>query len=140
MLSDRINTDFITSILERDLANIYNSQLLIAQRNIYVKGRELKPVKRRGSLIGRHSGALLDSLETPTYNITANADKFNVTAFIVRHMRFLDMRHLSNRHIYNRQVWGILYNNSLRDIRYGMGNDIYNRLSETLRQALTPKP
>lgn len=136
MLSHRINSSYITSILERDLANIYNSQLLIARKNIYIKGRQLKTVKRRGALIGRHSGALLDSLENPTYNISANAQHFNVTAFIVPHIRFLDMKHLGNRQIYNRQVWGILYNNSLRDIRYSVGNDIYNKLSETLRQAL----
>ena len=45
MISDNIiKSSFITQVLERDLRNIYAAQSLIATKNTYVEGRDLKNV------------------------------------------------------------------------------------------------
>jgi len=136
MISENITKQqFIIQVLERDIRNIYKAQLAIAQQNIYVSGKQLKVTKRRGAKIGVRSGALLESLENPDYMIQAQGDKFIVSAGIVKHMRFIDMKKFGNRKIYNRQVWGILYNNALKDIKFNYGQAISDTLGEKLREA-----
>jgi len=136
MISDNITKqDFIVQILERDVRNIYKAQLVIAQQNIYLSGKQLKVTRRRGAKIGVRSGALLKSLENPDFLIQAQGDKFIVSAGIVRHMRFIDMKKFGNRKIYNRQVWGILYNNALKDIKFNYGQAISDVVGEKLREA-----
>jgi len=139
MISDNITKqDFIIQVLERDVRNIYKTQLAIAQQNIYIGGKQLKVTKRRGAKIGVRSGSLLKSLENPDYMIQAQGDKFIVSAAIVKHMRFLDMKKHGNRKIYNRQVWGILYNNALKDIKYNYGQTVSDVIGEKLREAFNP--
>jgi len=136
MISDNITKqDFIVQVLERDVRNIYKAQLAIAQKNIYIGGKQLKVTKRRGAKIGVRSGALLKSLENPDFMIQAQGGKFIVSAGIVKHMRFIDMKKFGNRKIYNRRVWGILYNNALKDIKFNYGQAISDVVGEKLREA-----
>ena len=136
MLSENITKQqFIIQILERDIRNIFKAQLAIAQQNIYIEGKQLKTTKRRVPKIGVRSGALLESLQNPDYLIQAQGDKFIVSSGIVKHMRFIDMKKFGNRKIYNRQVWGILYNNALKDIRYNYGKTISDVVGEKLRES-----
>jgi hypothetical protein len=136
MITDAIiKRDYIMNVLDRDIRNIYSAQQLIAERNIYISGKELQQKKRKGSFIGRRTGALRRSLDNPDYTISGNGALFNVTSNIVLHMRFLDMKKIGNRQIYNRQVWGILYNNALRDIKYNVGDSIADSLGEELKRA-----
>ena len=136
MISENIiKQDFIVNELKKDMDNIYLAQLAIARKNIYLEGKELKLTIRKGKKIGIRSGELLKSLENPDYVIRAEGSKFIVSAGIVKHIRFLDMKRIGNRMIYNRQVWGILYNNSLKNIRYRYGNEIANVVHDALRMA-----
>lgn len=136
MLSDSIvRSTFIISTLERDLQNIHDAQLLIAKKNIYIEGKALKTRKRKGATIGVRTGSLIRSLENPDYRITSNGAQFIVTDNIVKQLRFKDMKHLGNYRIYNRQVWGILYNNSLPDLRQNMGREIRDLVGEELQRA-----
>jgi len=45
------------------------------------------------------------------------------------------MKKFGNRKIYNRQVWGILYNNALKDIKFNYGQAISDVVGEKLREA-----
>lgn len=45
------------------------------------------------------------------------------------------MKKHGNWKIYNRQVWGILYNNSLRRILHGYGEEIHDNVRATLESA-----
>jgi hypothetical protein len=139
MISENITKQqFIVSILKRDVEHIYSAQRLIATKNIYIKGKQLKATKRKGEKIGERTGSLLESLQNPDYSVYAEGNKFIISAGIVKHMRFLDMKHLGNRMIYNRQVWGILYNNSLREIKSGYGQHLHDLVEEALQKAFSP--
>lgn len=136
MISENITKQqFVINVLKRDIENIYAAQRLIAQRNIYIKGKNLKKTKRKGAVIGEKTGSLLESLQNPNYSIYAEGSEFIVSASIVKYMRFLDMKHIGNRAIYNRQVWGILYNNSLKEIKYGYGQQLHDLVGEALHNA-----
>ncbi len=137
MISENITKqEFVIQILQRDLNNIYKAQLAIARNNIYVEGKELEIKRKHTKKIGVRSGMLLQSLENPDFIIQSSGEKFIVSASIVLHMRFIDMKKYGNRRIYNRQVWGILYNNALRDIRSGYGKELYDFVSDALHKAL----
>jgi hypothetical protein len=136
MITDSITRQqFIIQILNEDLRAIYDAQLLIARENIYIEGRELKIRQKRGKKIGTKTGDLLRSLENPDYTIRGEGENFTVTAHIIRQMRFLDMKDHGNWKIYNRQVWGILYNNSLRRILHGYGEEIHDNVRFVLESA-----
>jgi len=140
MISEKITKqEFIIQVLERDIRNIYKAQLAIAQKNIYVQGKALKKTKRSGPKIGVRSGSLMESLQNPDYLIQAQGEKFIVSAGIVKHMRFLDMKKIGNRKIYNRQVWGILYNNALKDIKFNYGKTISDSVGDALQEAFNLK-
>jgi hypothetical protein len=137
MISDNIIKEgFIVDVLKRDLSNIYRAQLGIAKQNIYIEGKELKKKKRPGETLKVRTGRLLASLENPDFVIQATGQEFIVSAKIMKYMRFLDMKRLGNWKIYNRQVWGILHNNSYRDIKYRYGEEIADYVREALEQAL----
>jgi hypothetical protein len=137
MIADNIaKTDFIVDVLKRDLSNIYRAQFMIAKHNIRVEGKARKAKKRPGATLKVRSGRLLNSLENPDFIIQASGTHFIVSAKIMTYMRYLDMKRLGNWKIYNRQVWGILYNNSLRDIRYRYGKEIHDYVREDIERAL----
>jgi hypothetical protein len=138
MISDNIaKSSFIADVLKRDIANIYRAQLAIAKYNIRIEGKELKIKKKTGATLNVRSGRLLNSLEHPDFIVQSGGTHFTVSSKIMTYMRFLDMKRSGNWKIYNRQVWGILYNNALRDIRYRYGQDIYDSVRKALEQALS---
>lgn len=127
--------DFIVRVVERDIKNIYHAQLAIAQSNIYIEGKALKKKKRRGSIIQRRSGKLLSALQNPNYMIQFSNEKLIAVADYPLYIRFLDMKHIGNRSIYNRQIWGILYNNSLKDIKNNYGQNVADDIGSVLKTA-----
>ncbi len=138
MISENIvKSSFIVQTLERDLNSIYNAQLLIATRNIYLKGKDLKITVRAGRQFSEKKKAkrIIQKLQNPDFWITQSGENFTVTNLITKELRFQDMKQLGNWKIYNRQVWGILYNNSLRDIRYQISNNLRDTLGEQLDKA-----
>lgn len=68
MISE-LKGDFIVKTLDRDIQHIYEAQRIIAERNVYVRGRSLTIKKKRGKGIGRYTGRLLSSLSHPSYTI-----------------------------------------------------------------------
>lgn len=127
-------TQFIVDILNRDVSNIYQAMRLIAEKSTRLEGRAMKEKKRKDK-IGVRTGTLLKSVQNPDFTIAGINGSFQVNAYIPLHMRFLDMKKKGNWKIYNRQVWGILYNNSLRDLKYGYGREIKDLVGAALTRA-----
>ncbi len=137
MMTDNMTkSQFVVEILNRDLVNIYRAQQLIAEENTRLQGAGMKAVRRSGKKIGERSGRLRESLRNPKYTVAGVDGKFQAQAYIPLHMRFLDMKSLGNWMIYNRQVWGILYRNTMIDIKYRYGDQIRDRVGDALRNAL----
>jgi hypothetical protein len=126
--------EFIRKVLERDIRNIFRVQQLAVSQRIYLAGKDLKASRRKKGL-QRRTGRLEDSLSSPEYYLQSQGEQFNMAALYPIYIRFLDMKRLGNWKIYNRQIWGILYNNALRDIRYGYGKELADYVGNALRDA-----
>ena len=131
--------DFIVRVLDRDISHIYEAQRIIAERNVYVRGRSLAVKKKKGKGIGRYTGRLMSSLSHPSYTIVKTAEGFIVNSSIMQYMRFLDMKRKGNREIYNRQLWGILYRNTYPSLKYDFGQNVHDALGVALRKAAKTK-
>ena len=135
MITDQMTkSGFVADVLNRDFQNIFKAQKLIVEQNTRLQGKDLKKVQGRGR-IGRRSGALMDSVQNPKFNIVGNNGNFQAEAYVPLHMRFLDMKRIGNWKIYNRQIFGILYRSSMRSIRFGYGRDMSDVLGNELDKA-----
>lgn len=126
--------EFIRKVLERDARNIYRAQQLVVSQRIYLAGKDLKASRRQKGL-NRQSGVLENSLANPDYYLRSEGETFNIAANYPIYIRFLDMKSKGNWKLYNRIIWGVLYNNALKDIRFGYGKEIRDWVGTKLREA-----
>lgn len=127
--------EFIRKLLERDVRNIFRSQQLIVSRGIYLTGRSLKASRRKQGVNNR-TGELEDKLTNPEYYIQSLGENFTVAAVYPLYIRFMDMKHLGNLKLYNRVIWGILFNNAYKDIKFKYGDAIRDYVQEALTSAV----
>lgn len=133
---DMSQAEFIRAVLERDFRNIHKAQLLIVSEGIWREGRELK-AKERGIRIRKRTGRLEDVLANPDFIMQSNGEIFTVADTYPLYIRFLDMKHLKDLRIYNRQIWGILFNNALKDIKFKYGKVIADRVGDALYESFS---
>lgn len=126
--------EFVRAILERDARNISKAQNLILSDRVYMEGKDLKASRRKKGLKKR-TGKLEDALVNPDFIIQASGESFTVVGNYPIYIRFLDMKHLGNWRIYNRQIWGILYNNALKDIKFRYGQAVTDYVGNALKAA-----
>ena len=111
-----VREEFFKRILSRDFKTIYQRQLDIAERGIYREGRLLKVRFRQ----------------------ITGVDPIMLETGYPLYIRFLDMREKGNLRIYNRQIWGIVYNNTLPDLRVGMSDSLRKEIRSRL-EGLFPR-
>jgi len=136
-------SEFIRVILDRDARNIYKAQSLIVTRNTYIrknkKEKTLKLTTKQKGGITRRTGTLDKSLSSPNYFMKSQGSEFILQMNYPLYIRFLDMRKKSNLQVYNRQIWGIVYNNTIPDIKYGYGNELRDFVGDMLKEAFNTK-
>ncbi|MBE6305707.1 MAG: hypothetical protein E7082_07335 [Bacteroidales bacterium] len=128
MEADTLKSLYIQEHLERGFQKIFQKQLEIANELIY----------HNSSKKSRHSGTLREALENPTYFIKATNHGFNVEARWPIYIRFLDMKKHGNYRIYNRQVWGILYKETFKNMRFEFSDWLHDFTQKTLKHAVQP--
>lgn len=118
---DIIKQTFIKSIVNRDRAVIYKTQAEVVRAYFY------------------DTGKLYNSLTTSRpMDLDCRIFWFKILPYL----RFLDIRYREdmrvrrNLALYNRVIWGVLYNETLPDIRYGYTQDIRNAIRKDLVRAL----
>lgn len=138
---DLIKQEFIRENIERDFRAIFEAQRLIALERIYTRtmysrsGRTFYQDQGYERLVRGTTGELLRALRNPVYSIDLSGVGVIATSNVPLYIRFLDMKKYGNYGIYNRQVWGILYNNTLMNIRDGYGKEVRNRIFAQLQGA-----
>lgn len=117
---DIINQTYINRVVNRDIAIIYKTQEQVVRANFHGTGR------------------LARYLSTMPFSFMDHIYYFRVLPYL----RFLDIRYRQNMEIrrslalYNRVIWGVLYNETLPDIRYGLTQDIRKEIRKDLERAL----
>lgn len=121
---------YFKEYVRRGFWKIFNEQRRIANAKIYSH----TAYRLDGSLRSR-SGRLQQALENPDFRIVASGGRLDASYSYPAYMRFLDMRRLRNYRIYNRPVWGILYRETFRDIRYEFADWLQKRIKDNIRQS-----
>lgn len=112
--TDEIRDTFFRRTLERDFKTVMQRQAKIAKERIYRHGNT-RPTGRLWSFLS--SGSVLIGTNPVSVRI-------NYPIYI----RFLDMRKNGNLRIYNRQIWGMVYRETLPELRYGLTEEIQREI------------
>ena len=133
---EKLELEFIHRELMKGIRDIYKAQRNIAQRRIYQVGKERKTVKGTGKTMRSRSGNLMRALENPSFRVWeeggGNLAHFKYPIYI----RFLDMKNHGDFKIYNRQIWGILYGETFRSIRYEFNQEVRDWIQNNLREIM----
>ena len=134
MDAESIKMQYFLQQLETGIRDIFEAQKAIATERIYQKGHDRIREKRSGSVVQGRSGALLDALTNPRYRITPDSGGLRTETSLPTYIRFLDMKRHGNYQIYNRQIWGILYTETLGNIKYEFREWLEKHFPELLAQ------
>ncbi len=128
-----IVSKYFTEYIRRGFRNIFEEQRRIAATKIYGK----QAYRTDGSKRSR-SGRLQKALESPTLILNGSGSSLSAAVKYPTYLRFLDMKRLGNYRIYNRPIWGILYKQTFRDIRFEfrswLENLVHNSISNSFQQ------
>lgn len=114
---------------EKGIREIFARQREIASERIY---RTQEGMKSR-------SGRLMESLTNPKYSVSTPGEGLQAETEVPTYIRFLDMKRYGNHRIYNRQIWGILYKETLQNIKYEFRDWIRECFPELLEQVNNQK-
>ncbi|MEY8587946.1 hypothetical protein [Phocaeicola sartorii] len=115
-----INQTYINRIISRDSAIIYKTQEQVVRANFHGTDR------------------LARYLSSMPFDVDGTTHYFSILPYL----RFLDIRYRQNMEVrrslalYNRVIWGVLYNETLPDIRYGLTKDIRKEIRKDLERAI----
>lgn len=122
---DLIKTEFIHAVVSRDINRIYDTQAEVIRSN-FPNG----------------SGRLANYLSQHPVTLTNEGLKRVYHMRVFSYLRFLDIRYRRQDMffrrqlaLYNRVIWGVLYNETLQDLRYGMTDQIRELIRDDLEQS-----
>lgn len=112
-----IKTRYFKEQIEKGIHDVFGAQRQIAEEKIYCKADGSRRLTGGRSVCSHRSGALRDALTNPRYRFDVS-DGVKMETSVPVYIRFLDMRRNGNLRIYNPPIWGILYSETLRNIKY----------------------
>lgn len=121
----RLELEFMERTLRDGIGEILDRQTRVADEKIY--GRS-SPRSR--------SGGLKAALASRRYTLGRSGDGFKASAAYPAHIRFIDMKKRQNYRIYNRQVWGVLYGDTISELRFGFRQWFADKVRGHLDQSL----
>ncbi|MCM1450673.1 MAG: hypothetical protein NC102_00220 [Clostridium sp.] len=119
---------YFRDYVNRGFSKIFNEQRRIAAAKIYGK-----QAHRTDGTPRSRSGRLQRALESPSFSLSGSGSSLSASARYPAYIRFLDMKRLGNYRIYNRPIWGILYKETFRDLRY----EFYDWLEKFVKKSIS---
>lgn len=124
MITDEmIKTEFISQTVSRDIKRIYEVQEQVV-REVFTGG----------------TGSLAKALSKKSFNMSGAGVDQTFYMRIFPYLRFLDIRYrqqdLSTRRklaLYNRAIWGILYGDTLNELKFGLTDELLKKIGSQLR-------
>lgn len=116
---NRLQITFVHEQFVADLRKLFAAQRDIAVSRIYRSGGNGMISRESGSTVRSRTGRLMKALENPSFENRVQELGYYVRASYPTYIRLLDMKERGNFKIYNRQIWGVLYNETLPEIKYG---------------------
>lgn len=112
------------SQLQKGVRAVFASQAQAARSNIY------------DDADSGLSGRLRDALESPRISTTTAGEGLQIMSEIPEYARFIDMKNHGNRDVYNRHIWGILYRETLGDIRHEFREWVEQNYGDQIRKIM----
>lgn len=134
MEAESIKAQYFRQQLEKGIRDVFEAQKDIATARIYSKGPGNRHISRKGREYYDRSGKLLEALTNPRYLITTDGEGVRTETTVPLYIRFLDMKRHGNYRIYNRQIWGILYSETMNNIKYEFRDWLNKHFPELLEQ------
>lgn len=134
MDAESVKALYFRQQLEKGIRDIFEAQRLIATQRIYQDGHERTRYQTNEATVKGRSGALLEALTNPRYMIDVSGSGLRTETTLPTYIRFLDMKRHGNYAIYNRQIWGILYRETLSNVKYEFRSWIEKHFPELLKQ------
>jgi hypothetical protein len=124
-----LKTYYVREILERDANFINETQGKVIEENLR-----------------RVSGKLLRSIYRKDFQIQGDDNRMLLQFNFLRYLRFLDIKSSMDKFknkelrsklaLYNRVIYGRLYNETRSDIKYGLTEEIRDRIRTELEKAM----
>lgn len=118
---------YFEDYLRKGFNRIFEEQRLIAANQIYSS----QAYRTDGTLRSR-SGRLQAALASPSLSMTGSGASLRAVVNYPLYIRFLDMKRLGNYRIYNRPIWGILYKETFRNLKYEFSDWLWQFTHDTL--------
>ena len=123
MITDEfIKSEFISSILKRDIGIIYKTQAQVVREQL-----------------SSHTGVLSQYVTRGKFTLQAGSGVQTLFVPVLPYLRMLDIHYrreyMNQRRklaLYNRVIWGTLYNETLPDLKYGLTADIRRQMRKDL--------
>lgn len=126
-----IKAQYFREKITAGIKRIFQEQRVVASERIYAKSTSLVTGR---DLVRSRSGELMAALSAPKYMISNSGEGIVAEVQLPQYIRFLDMKQKGNKRIYNRQIWGILYSDTLSDVKYEFRDWINRHFPELLNQ------
>jgi hypothetical protein len=123
MISEKmINDKFISEELRKGVTKVKQLQSEVVQQ-----------------VLTSRSGRLFSSLQDRNFFINQKGEKsFVVSVSILNYLRFNeirgDMQTRRKLHLYNRIIWGVLYGETLNNLKYGLTEEIREQIRKQLQE------
>lgn len=124
-----IKTHYVREILERDAKFINETQGKVISENLR-----------------RVSGRLLRSIYSKDFQIQSDENRMMLQFNFLRYLRFLDIKSSMDKFknkelrsklaLYNRVIYGRLYNETRSDIKYGLTEQVKERIKTELEKTI----
>lgn len=126
MITDEIiKKEFIHDVVTHDIELIYDTQEKVI-RTVFPGG----------------TGNLANFLSRKPITISGEGLEKTFYMRVFSYLRFLDIRYRKDRMdtrrklaLYNRVIWGVLYNETLLDLRYGLTAEMREKITRKLQEA-----
>ena len=120
--------EFFKNTLSDGIRDILDRQRAIAQIKLSQAGGA------RDTTRGR-SGMIMQTLsQTPRIEQSGDGVRTELTYPV--YIRFVDMKRYGNYRIYNRPIWGTLYGDTIKELKYGFREWLRSNMTENLTNAL----
>lgn len=127
---DNLQLQFVHQQLLKGIRDIFSAQRDIAQTKIYSSS-----TSRSGRT---RSGNLMRALQSGNFQISQGNGGVYAHIDYPIYIRFLDMKSHGNYKIYNRPIWGILYKQTLQNIRYEFRDWVRQFVNDSLSESFKP--
>lgn len=126
-----IKAQYFRQQISTGIQRIFQAQREVATERIYAKSTSRVTGR---DLARSRSGELMSALSSPKYMISSSGEGIVAEVHLPQYIRFLDMKRKGNNRIYNRQVWGILYSETISDVKYEFRDWLKRQFPELLNQ------